>query len=416
MSLQGPLIVVAEQPAAELTSVLSAGGAFPIVETNWTDAPTAFISVKPSAVIVADPAPPPSEAAARMLGLQIATANGPIVPAVMLVAPGAEPAIANALAIDADQPIQRLIARLQSALRVRALHATVLRRCETFAAEGGVLPQWPGGDALDDATVLAVGRGPLYAALAVAMGERVKTVGALSLESAQKHLAAQEFDGLVIGDGFLPRAIDSFLDALAQNDALRDLPIAVMGHKGEIAAAVDHLNANPALIVTRMLPFVRLHAFATRLKRMLASLDAGGILDPATGLLTRDCFFHELGKAIADASDRSQPLSLARFSFETPLDPRAALDGARLVTRLTRAIDFAAREDDGSILVAFTQTDLRNAHVVARRIAAPLKTTMLAQHGHSRVAANITLATLKMGDTPDTLMLRVQGRRLVAAE
>jgi hypothetical protein len=320
------------------------------------------------------------------------------------------------LAVDADQPIQRLIARLQSALRVRALHATVLRRCETFAAEGGVLPQWPDGDALDDATVLAVGRGPLYAALAVAMGERVKTVGALSLESAQKHLAADEFDGLVIGDGFPPRTIDAFLGALAQDVAFRELPIAVTGQKGEIAVAVDHLSANPALIVTRILPFVRLHAFAARLKRMLASLDAGGVLDPATGLLTRDCFFRELGKAIADASDRSQPLSLARFSFETTLDTRAALDGARLVTRLTRTIDFATREEDGSILVAFTQTDLRNAHVVARRIAAPLKTTMLAQHSHNRVAANVTLATLKMGDTPDTLMLRVQGRRLVAAE
>jgi hypothetical protein len=416
MSLQGPLIVVAEQSAAELSAALSAAGAFPIVETNWTDAPTAFVSVKPSAVIVADPAPPPSEASARMLGLQIATVNGPIVPAAMLVAPGVEPAIANALAVDADQPIQRLIARLQSALRVRVLHATVLRRCDTFAAQGGVLPQWPDGDALDDATVLAVGRGPLYAALAVAMGERVKTVGALSLESAQKHLAAHEFDGLVIGDGFPPRAVDAFLDTLAQNDAFRELPIAVMGQKGEIAAAVDHFNANPALIANRMLPPVRLHAFAARLKRMLASLDAGGVLDPATGLLTRDCFFRELGKAIADASERSQPLSLARFTFEAPLDPRAALDGARLVTRLTRAIDFATREDDGGILIAFTQTDLRNAHVVARRIASALKTTMLAQHGSGRGAANVTLATLKMGDTADTLMLRVQGRRLVAAE
>ena len=58
-------------------------------------------------------------------------------------------------------------------LRVRALHATVLRRIEMFGSHGGKLPMLPVGDALDDATVLVVGRGPLYPALSVAIGERV---------------------------------------------------------------------------------------------------------------------------------------------------------------------------------------------------------------------------------------------------
>ena len=120
---------------------------------------------------------------------------------------------------------------------------------------------------------------------------------------------------------------------------------------------------------------------------------------------------------MAEASDRSQPLSLARISFDGPLDPRSGLDGARLVTRLVRAIDFATRDEDGAILIAFTQTDLRSAHVVARRIAGLLKTTMLMPHrAHANVTAHVTLATFKAGDTPDTLMLRVLGRRLLAAE
>ena len=67
--------------------------------------------------------------------------------------------------------------------------------------------------------------------------------------------------------------------------------------------------------------------------------------------------------------------------------------------------------------MAFTQTDLRSAHVVARRIAGALKTTMLGSHRTSQqVTANVTLATLKAGDTLDTLMLRVMGSRMVAAE
>ena len=89
---------------------------------------------------------------------------------------------------------------------------------------------------------------------------------------------------------------------------------------------------------------------------------------------------------------------------------------ARLVTRLTRTVDFSTRDDDGAILIAFTQTDLRSAHVVARRIAGLLKTTMTAAPRTQDLTANVTLASLKAGDTLDTLMLRVMGSRMVAAE
>jgi hypothetical protein len=278
-------------------------------------------------------------------------------------------------------------------------------------------PQLPSSDPLEDATVLVAGRGPLYPALSTAMGERVKMVGALSIEAAAKHLEAREIDGLVVGDGFSPRMLDSFLQLLAQDTRLRDLPLALIGASahGIDLPNMDEVEPDPAAIVSRMVPLVRMHAFEARIRRMLSSLDAGGMLDPATGLLTRDHFFRDLAKAVAEASDRSQPLSLARFSFDGPLDHRAGLDGARLVTRLVRAIDFATRDDDGAILLAFTQTELRSAHVVARRIAGLLKTAMLTPH-RARVTANVTLATLKAGDTPDTLMLRVLGSRMVAAE
>ena len=103
-----------------------------------------------------------------------------------------------------------------------------------------------------------------------------------------------------------------------------------------------------------MVPLVRMHAFEARLKRMLKALDTDGMFDPETGLLTRESFWRDLTKAMADAADRSQALSVARYSFDGPLDPRAGMDGARLVTRLIRNIDFACRDDDGSILVAFT--------------------------------------------------------------
>lgn len=421
MSLQGPMIVVAENPAADLVEALGAAGAFPIVEAKWADAPTAFVSIKPAAVIIAEPGPPRSESSSRMLCLQIATVNGPIVPTIALAHGNLDAAIPIALTADAGLPLARLIARLQSAMRVRALHATVLRRIELFASHGGQLPKLPVGDALEDATVMIAGRGPLYPALSVAIGERVKMVGALSVEAAAKHLNTRDIDGIVVGDGFSPRMVEAFLTVLTQDTRYRDIPIAVIGEApDEFAEAlpnIDHVDGDPARLVARMVPLVRMHAFEARLKRMLKTLDTEGMFDPDTGLLTRESFWRDLSKSVADAADRSQALSLARYTFDGPLDPRAGIDGARLVTRLIRNIDFACRDEDGSILVAFTQTDLRSAHVVARRIAGALKNSMLAPHrAHDAITANVTLATLKNGDTLGSLVERVAASRMVAAE
>jgi hypothetical protein len=44
-----------------------------------------------------------------------------------------------------------------------------------------------------------------------------------------------------------------------------------------------------------------------------------------------------------------------------------------LFSRLMRDIDFACQEQDGSIVAAVTETDLRIAHVIARRIASVLR-------------------------------------------
>jgi hypothetical protein len=420
MSLQGPLIVVAEQPAAELVEALSTAGAFPIVESKWADAPAAFVTVKPAAIVIAEPGAPANIASARMLCLQVATVNGPIVPVIARVCGDDDAAVPIALPADATLPVDRLLARLQFAMRVRALHATVLRRIELFTSHDGKLPALPVGDALVDATVLIAGRGPLYPTLSVAMGERVKVAGALSVEAAARHLNMRDIDGIVVGDGFSPRMVEAFLTVLAQEPRFRDIPVAVIGETPpEFADAlpnIEHVAADPTRLVTRIIPLVRLRAFEARLKRMLKSLDTDGVFDPQSGLLTRDSFWHDLKIAINEAADRSMPLSVARFSFGKDLDERASLDAARLMSRLIRNIDFATRDEESAILVAFTQTDLRNTHVIVRRIATSLKRMILTPPGEEPPAANVTLATLKAGDTLDTLMMRVVGSHMVAAE
>ena len=147
---------------------------------------------------------------------------------------------------------------------------------------------------------------------------------------------------------------------------------------------------------------------------MLKSLDARGMVDPETGLLAHEAFWRDLNRAVDDAEKRGVGLSIARFSFDGS-DRRTGLDAARLLARLMRQVDSACREADNSIFAVFTETDLRAAHVIARRIASVLKNTMLApDRARNAIEAAVTLATLKPTDSVDSLIARVVGHAATA--
>ena len=417
MALQGPFVVVADSPDADVVEALRADGAFPIIETGWADAPAALSSVEPEALVLAEPCADLARAAAIGHAL-----TGPrnkkraLTPVVARSRDDAVPPVQSALVISTNAPAERIVRRLASALRVRALHGTVLRRTETLTSRGELPPELRANDPLEDATVLLVGRGRSFPTLSVALGERVGVIGALSVESAARALNARDIDGLVIGDGFGPRIVEALLMVLAEDARFRDLPVAVLGGHHDVTEKfyaqlpnLDRVAEGPDLLVARFLPFVRLHAFGQRLGRMLKSLDVQGMIDPNTGLLANEVFWRDLNRAVDDAEKRGVGLSIARFSFENG-DRRISLDAARLLSRLMRQVDFACREADNSIFAVFTETDLRAAHVIARRIAAGLKNTMLApEHQNGGVDTAVTLATLKPTDNVDTLIARVVG-------
>jgi GGDEF domain-containing protein len=422
MSLQGPLVVVTEQPASDLVEALAKAQAFPVVESRWADAPAAMISIQPSAIVLAQPGPAADPEAAEQLRLQVQTRNGPMVPLISRAAGGLAPAIAGALPVDAAAPPDRLVARLRSALRVRALHAAVLRRAETLAGETGLIAKFPDSDPLDDATVLVVGRGGSYPALAVAVGERVGLIGALSIETAARYLTSRTIDGIIVGDGFGALSIDAFLTVVAEDARFRDMPIAVLASNVDVSehyaalANLERLAGKPAQVLEWMLPLVRLRAFEARLKRILTALDARGMIDSDTGLMIADAFWRELDRVVDEAQRAGAGVCVARFVFDMALDRRVSLDAARLIGGIIRNIDFACREADGAVLVVFTETDLRSANVIARRIAAALRSSMhITGDGSRRRQPVITLATLKPADTLDTLMARVGSRPVAAA-
>ena len=409
--------MVAEHPAADTVEALNTAGAFPIVEANWADAGAAIDEIQPCAMLLAEPDPPPDPLLAQALGARI-EAMSLLMPVLARLGDDGVVPIPYALAVSVQDPMNWLVARLRSALRIRNLHATVLRRSGAPALPGqesaGVSASacafpLPGGP--DHSTVLCVGRGRFYPALAVAVGERVGLIGAMSLETAARFLNSRDIDGIVIGDGFGPRVVEALLTVLAEDARFRDLPVGVLGgqalHDDRLPNLIQ-LNSSPDRLVERLLPFVRLQAFEAHLKRLLKSLETDGTLDPATGLFARHAFWNDLDRAVKDAGTNGGCLSVARFAFEELNDSRAHLDAARLFSRLVRNIDFACQEQDGSIVAAFTETDLRSAHVVARRIASILKNTMLSpDHDRTAISPTVTLATLKPTDNLSTLVARV---------
>uniref|UniRef100_UPI001952A6A7 hypothetical protein n=1 Tax=Escherichia coli TaxID=562 RepID=UPI001952A6A7 len=83
-------------------------------------------------------------------------------------------------------------------------------------------------------------------------------------------------------------------------------------------------------VAANALPLIRQHALEARLTRALKSLDADGLLDPRTGLLTVDAFDKDFSKAVSETAAQGGGLSAARFVFQNR-DVRAAIDAARIL-------------------------------------------------------------------------------------
>jgi hypothetical protein len=409
MSQQGPILVVSAARRPSFALALDETKLFPVIETGWADAAVAIEQVQPAAVLAA--ISDVSEAEFAALARRIA-ARQPYLPLIAV-----DPKISlpdNAIPFFQSQDRQaqglqsqgnanRLIARLRAALRVRSLHATVMRR---------LAPSPPIAlsdvDTNRDATLLLVGRGGAYPALSVSLGERTGVVGALSIEAAAKHLNIRDIDGIVLGEGFSPCVVDAFLTVLTEDARFRHLPIVLtavdLAPTYELAN-LEIVSDNIEQVVATALPLIRQHAFETHLSRTLKSIDAEGLIDVRTGLLTSAAFDRDFASAVFQTQERGGGLSVARFAFD-PAHPRAQFDGARIISRLMRRMDFGAIGEDGSAVVAFAETDLKTAHAIARRLSSVMRHT---SHGKrdTRAEPVVTVATLLPSDSAKSLLARL---------
>ena len=404
MSQQGPILVVSTAERPSFALALDETKLFPVIETTWAEASRAIEQVQPAVVLAAMSGI--DETGFAALAKHVATRQ-PYLPLISV-----DPQIAlpeNAIAFFQTQGLgnqcnsDRLMARLRAALRVRSLHATVMRRLVPAAriALSDI-------DPARDATVLLVGRGAAYPTLSVSLGERTGVVGALSIEAAAKHLNTRDVDGIVIGEGFSARVIDAFLTVLTEDARFRHLPVVVTSEDLAPSYQLPNLeivSGEPAHVVATALPLIRQHAFEAHLGRTLRSIDAEGLIDARTGLLTPSAFERDFATTVYQTLERGGGLSVARFAFD-PAHPRARFDGARIISRLMRQMDFGAIGEDGSVVVAFTETDLKTAHAIARRLSSVMRHT---SHGKrdARAEPVVTVATLLPNDSARSLLARL---------
>ncbi|MCK1636356.1 GGDEF domain-containing protein [Bradyrhizobium sp. 157] len=413
MSQQGPILVVSTAKRPSFAATLDVARLFPVVDTGWTDAARAVEQVQPAAVLAetsGTDAAGLAELAVRVAARQPylpLIAVDPQIPVPDNVIPFFQSQVPHAQRGGSD----RLAARLRAALRVRSLHATVMRR---------LVPTAPMAlshiDPARDATVLLIGRGGAYPALSVALGERTGVVGALSIEAAAKHLNARDIDGIVLGEGFSLRVVDAFLTVLTEDARFRNLPVVVTA--ADLAPAYDLSNLeiisrDAARVAAIALPLIRQHAFEAHLSRTLKAIDADGLIDARTGLLTPEAFERDFASAIYQTQQRGGGLSVARFAFD-PDHPRAQFDGARIISRLMRQMDFGATQEDGSVVVVFAEADLKSAHAIARRLSSVMRHTSHGQRD-ARSEPTVTVATLLPKDSAKSLRSRLQDEAQRAA-
>ena len=141
MSQQGPILVVSTARRPSFAAALDDAKLFPVVETDWADAARAVEQVQPAAVLAATS--DIDEAGLAALAAPIA-ARQPYLP--LIAVDPQIPLPDNAIPFFQSRrqaPTGSDCARLRAALRVRSLHATVMRRLDAGSADRAVATSIP---------------------------------------------------------------------------------------------------------------------------------------------------------------------------------------------------------------------------------------------------------------------------------
>lgn len=347
---------------------------------------------------------------------------------------------AHALALGADDVLILPVADAELFARVRALSRlavmeTERHRRDRVLAEFGVRAgreERPGVPAVDPLGILLVGpAGHEQVQVTTALGGAATVAYAETPQFALERLRRQDLDAALITASRDYRQIETLCKAIREDPALFDLPVILVAHGDDYP---DHaLPFEWGVSDVLLQPFhpeilrLRIHCWVRqqRLRRRLRAPLGGDTIPPTVDRLSRlysHGFAHAyLEQLIADVRELGGTVALASFSvsdmarinreFGFAAGDRLIAQTGSIIMRTTRAEDLPARLGDDRFCLVVNNASLREAQIVAERIAEIAMQVPLAVD-HTRtigVQLRTGAAELEDGDDVHALVARAFG-------
>ena len=317
-------------------------------------------------------------------------------PVIAIGAPGPELDGLNFdLTLTAPVHPAQVVLRLETLVRMAIAEEEFELRLETFSERGRRL-EMPDPDP-SPFKVLAIGEpAPQFLALSNALTRSgAEVVGAFTAYTAFDYLHERPFDAVVLWAGDNTQEALSIAAGMRRNTRLYHTP-ALLYMKQESYVTMSEAYhrgisdvASPETPETetakRVIELARSYRRQTAIRKALEKARASGLMDPATGLFTRDLFATHLGRLAQASRLRNRPLSVCVLKVSNRPDVDNARHGGWLdraipqigsmIGRLVRVEDTAARLGPEVFALALPATPQASARAAGERIAAVIGCT-----------------------------------------
>jgi two-component system cell cycle response regulator PopA len=285
--------------------------------------------------------------------------------------------------------------RLETLVRIAVAEEEFELRVETFADRGRSL-EVPEPDA-GAYQVLAIGEpAPQFLALSNALArDGAEVVGAFTAYTAFDYLHERRFDAVVLWAGENPQEALSIAAGLRRNTRLYHTPAVLYMRPESYVTASEAYHRGITDVATpqtpesetarRVVELARAYRRQTAVRLALESARTSGLMDPATGLFTRDLFAAHLARLAQASKLRNRALSVCVLKVaENPDLAAIRKDGwlaraipqiGSMIGRLVRVEDTAARLGPDVFALALPATPAGAARAAGERIAAVIGCT-----------------------------------------
>ena len=332
---------------------------------------------------------------ARTLARRLKAACAPRrLPVVAIGAPDDEDLDFDLILAPPLHPAQAVL-RLENLVRMAVAEEEYELRQETFAEKNRALEPAD----IDPAPfrVLAIGEpAPQFLALSNALTRSgAEVVGAFTAYTAFDYLHERPFDTVVLWAGDNPNEALSIAAGMRRNTRLYHVPALLYMREESYLTMSEAFHrgvsdvASPGTAESetagRVMELARSYRRQTATRKALEHARSSGLMDPATGLFTRELFATHLGRLAQASRIRNRPLSVCVLKVSERAEVAEAraqgwLDRAvpqigAMIGRLVRMEDTAARLSHEVFALALPATPAAAARAAGERIAAVIGCT-----------------------------------------